>query len=149
MKVLDKRKAVSTIVATILMINIAIGMGALYFLWTSGLMTTAMGRAQTQYGLLEESRDEAIVIENAWLFWNGTRMRIFVRNVGIRQAVVQAVYVNGTSVSTSPALPRTIYVSGNVTFLISFVTPYNPRYVQSITVATAGGNQAKGEWVAQ
>lgn len=139
------KKAISTVVATILMINITVVMGAVYWLWASGLLGTLMSQSQTQYTLLEEGKDEAIVIENVWLR-GGTTITVFVRNIGTREAVIKAVYVNGTSVTTLPSLPRTVYVSGNVTLTIN--VSHNSKYPQLIVVATAKGNQARGEWSA-
>jgi len=96
-----------------------------------------------------EKAQEAIVVENVWL-QSGTTIKVFIRNVGTREAVIKAVYVNGTSVSTSPSLNPlgiSIPVLGNLTLTISPIS-YNPKYAQLIVVATARGNQARGEWVA-
>jgi len=95
--------------------------------------------------LMGEKMQESIVVENVWL-QSGTTIKVFVRNVGTREAVVKAVYVNGTSVGTSPSLPQTLIVSGNLTLTISI--SHNAKYPQLIVVATARGNQARGEWVA-
>jgi len=145
MKVIARRRAVSTLVATILMINTAIVMGAVMIAWAMGLIGTYQGGTQIQYMLIGERAQEAIVIENVWL-QGGATIRVFVRNVGSRDAEIKAVYVNGTSVSPSPSLPQPLYVSGNLTLTISI--SHNARYPQLIVVATARGNQARGEWTA-
>jgi len=140
-----RRRAVSTLVATILMINTAIAMGAVMIAWAMGLIGTYQGGTQVQYMLIGERAQEAIVIENVWL-QGGTIIKVFVRNVGSRDAVIRAVYVNGTSVSPSPSLPQSLYVSGNLTLTIPI--SHNAKYPQLIVVATARGNQARGEWTA-
>mgnify|MGYP001058936306 FL=1 len=145
MKVIARRRAVSTLVATILMINTAIAMGAVMIAWAMGLIGTYQGGTQVQYMLIGERAQEAIVIENVWL-QGGATIKVFVRNVGSRDAEIRAVYVNGTSVSPSPSLPYRLYVSGNLTLTISI--SHNARYPQLIVVATARGNQARGEWTA-
>jgi len=145
MKVFARRRAVSTLVATILMINTAIAMGAVMIAWAMGLIGTYQGGTQVQYMLMGERAQEAIVIENVWL-QGGATIKVFVRNVGSRDAVIRAVYVNGTSVSPSPSLPQHLYVSGNLTLTISI--SHNAKYPQLIVVATARGNQARGEWTA-
>jgi len=145
MKVFARRRAVSTLVATILMINTAIAMGAVMIAWAMGLIGTYQGGTQVQYMLMGERAQEAIVIENVWL-QGGATIKVFVRNVGSRDAVIRAVYVNGTSVSPSPSLPQSLYVSGNLTLTIPI--SHNAKYPQLIVVATARGNQARGEWTA-
>jgi len=144
-----RRRGISTIVATILTINMAIVMGGIMMAWAMGLMGSYQGGTQVQYMLMGEKAQEAIVVENVWL-QSGTTIKVFIRNVGTREAVIKAVYVNGTSVSTSPSLNPlgiSIPVLGNLTLTISPIS-YNPRYAQLIVVATARGNQARGEWVA-
>jgi len=146
---LKRRKAISTIVATILTINMAIVMGGIMMAWAMGLIGSYQGGTQVQYMLMGEKAQEAIVVENVWL-QSGTSIKVFIRNVGTREAVIKAVYVNGTSVSTSPSLNPSgisIPVLGNLTLTISPIS-YNPKYAQLIVVATARGNQARGEWVA-
>jgi len=113
--------------------------------WAMGLIGTYQGGTQVQYMLIGERAQEAIVIENVWL-QGGTIIKVFVRNVGSRDAVIRAVYVNGTSVSPSPSLPQSLYVSGNLTLTIPI--SHNAKYPQLIVVATARGNQARGEWTA-
>jgi len=127
----------------------AIVMGGIMMAWAMGLMGSYQGGTQVQYMLMGEKAQEAIVVENVWL-QSGTTIKVFIRNVGTREAVIKAVYVNGTSVSTSPSLNPlgiSIPVLGNLTLTISPIS-YNPKYAQLIVVATARGNQARGEWVA-
>jgi len=114
--------------------------------WAMGLIGSYQGGTQVQYMLMGEKAQEAIVVENVWL-QSGTSIKVFIRNVGTREAVIKAVYVNGTSVNPSPSLPQTLPVLGNLTLTISPIS-YNPKYAQLIVVATARGNQARGEWVA-
>jgi len=115
--------------------------------WAMGLIGSYQGGTQVQYMLMGEKMQESIVIENVWL-QSGTTIKVFIRNVGTREAVIKAVYVNGTSVGTSPSLNPLgipIPVLGNLTLTISPIS-YSPKYPQLIVVATARGNQARGEW---
>lgn len=146
-RIWKNKKAVSTIVATILMINVSVVMGIGYWLWASGMLSTFMSQSQLQYTLLEERKDEVIVIENVVFKGGATKtIVVFVRNVGTREAVIKAVYVSGAAVTTTPSLPQTVYVSGNITLTITFSWSYGSSY--PIIVATSKGNQARGEWVA-
>ena len=52
------RKAISTVISTILMINIVFVMGAVLFAWTNGLLGSFTGGSQVQYMLLEEKKEE-------------------------------------------------------------------------------------------
>jgi hypothetical protein len=122
-------------------------MGAIYWSWASGTLSTLMSRAQIEYTLLEERKGEAIVIENVYFKTGATRrIDLFIRNVGIRQAVIVAAYLNGATVATAPSLPQIVYVSGNLTLTITYAWSYGNSY--SIVVATSKGNQARVEWIA-
>jgi len=140
-----RQRAISTIVATILMINLAIVMGGIMIAWAIGLIGAYQGGTQIQYMLIGERAQEAIVIENVWL-QGGATIKVFVRNVGSRDAVIRALYVNGTGVSPSPSLPQPLYVSGNLTLTVSI--SHNARCPQLIVAVTARGNQVRGEWTA-
>jgi len=143
---LTKQKAaVSTIVATILTINMAIVMGGVMIAWAMGLIGSYQGGTQVQYMLMGEKMQEAIVIENVW-FQTGTpkKITVFVRNVGVREAKLASLYVDGTSY-TNASWPYTLPVGSAIVLQITdFNWAYGSSYL--IVVATARGNQARGEW---
>jgi len=142
-----KGRAISTIVATILTINMAIVMGAVLWVWGTGLLGTYTSGTGVQYMLLEERKEEAIVIENVW-FESGT-ITVFVKNIGTRDAKITTIYVQGTpftSYNTSLSLPKSINVGERLAFKIS--TTWTSGVSYRIVVATARGNQARGDWVA-
>jgi len=147
LRITKRKKALSPIVSTVLMINISVAMGIGYWFWASGMLSTFMSQSRLQYTLLEERNDEVVVIENVVFKGGATKtIVVFVRNIGTREAVIKAVYVSGAAVTTTPSLPRTMYVSGNITLTITFSWSYGGSY--PIIVATSKGNQARGEWVA-
>ncbi len=141
------RSGISTIVATILTINMAIVMGAVLWAWATGLLGTYTSGTGVQYMLLEERKEEAIVVENVW-FESG-KITVFVKNIGTRDANITTVYIQGTpftAYNTSLSLPKQIYVDQRLAFIISKTWTSGVSY--RIVVATARGNQARGEWVA-
>ena len=142
-----KKRGISTVVATILTINMTIVMGGIFWAWGAGLLGTYTSGTEVQYMLLEERREEAIVAENAW--FEPGKITIFVKNVGTRDAKIATIYVGGipfTSYNTSLSLPKSINVGERLAFALS--TGWSSGASYRVVVATARGNQARGEWVA-
>lgn len=141
------RRGISTIVATILTINMAIVMGGIMMAWAMGLIGSYQGGTQVQYMLIGEKAQEAIVIENVW-FETGTpkKITVFVRNVGAREAKLVSLYVGGSTYTPNGTWPYTLPVASKVTLQITYTWTSGTSYL--IVVATARGNQARGEWVA-
>jgi len=145
------RKAVSTIVATILTINMAIVMGGIMVAWAMGLIGSYQGGYQIQYVLMGEKAQEVITVENVW-FETGTpkKITVFVRNVGAREAKLVSLYVGGSSYTPNGTWPYTLPVSpasaSRVMLQITYTWTSNTSYL--IVVATARGNQARGQWTA-
>jgi len=148
---MKQKAAVSTIVATILMINLAIVMGGIMVAWAMGLIGSYQGGTQIQYMLIGERAQEAIVIENVW-FQTGTpkKITIFVRNVGAREAKLLSLYVGGSPYTPNGTWPYILYVTppsaSKVALQITYSWTSGASYL--IVVATARGNQARGEWTA-
>jgi len=141
-----RRKAVSTIVATILAVNMAIVMGGILVAWAMGLLGSYEGGTRAQYILMGEKMQEVIVIEDVQfttLFFK--MITVYVRNVGVREAKLVALYINGQYVSTM-WLPYVLPVGGWTALVTLYTWTSGANYL--IVVATARGNQARGEWVA-
>jgi len=144
--VLKAKKGISTLVATILMINTAIVMGAVMIAWAMGLIGTYQGGTQVQYMLMGERAQEAIVIEHVW-FINmppSKSIIVFVRNVGAREAQLVSLYVGGSSYAANVTWPYTLPMSNKVALQITYDWSSGASYL--IVVATKRGNQARGEW---
>jgi len=148
---MKRDKAVSTIVATILTINMAIVMGGVLIAWAMGLIGSYQGGYQIQYMLMGEKMQESIVIEHAWFITGPPKnITIFVRNVGAREAKLVALYVDGVSYNpngTASPWSYSLPVGRKVvlwTTGVSWVS--GTKYL--IVVATAKGNQARAEWTA-
>jgi len=142
---MKQKAAVSTIVATILMINMAIVMGGIMIAWAMGLIGSYQGGTQIQYMLMDERVQEAITVECVW-FESGPPKKItfFVRNIGVREAKLTTLYVNGTSYTPNGTWPYTLTVGSRVTLLVNYTWTSGAIYL--ITIATTRGNKAHGEW---
>jgi len=123
----------------------AIVMGGIMMAWAMGLIGSYQGGTQIQYMLIGERAQEAIVIENVW-FETGTpkKITVFARNVGVREAKLVSIYVGGSSYTPNGTWPYTLTVAGKVALQITYAWASGESYL--IVVATARGNQARGEW---
>ena len=148
---MKQKKGISTIVATILTINMAIVMGGIMVAWAMGLIGSYQGGTQIQYMLMGEKAQEAIVIEHVW-FETGApkKITVFVRNVGAREAKLVSLYVGGSSYTPNGTWPYTLLVSPASASRVALQITYNWASETSylIVVATARGNQARGQWTA-
>jgi flagellin-like protein len=89
------KKAVSPVIATLLMIAIAVASGTLVYVWSMGIVGTlqSSGGQQTKQQLMMEAYKAV-----------GTSWEFNLRNPGSATLQIAAVYVNGTS-CTPPSIP--------------------------------------------
>ena len=115
--------------------------------WAMGLIGSYQGGTQVQYMLIGEKAQEAVVIENVW-FGTGPpkTITVFVRNVGAREAKLVSLYVGGSSYTPNGTWPYTLPVASKIALQFTYTWTSETSYL--IVVATARGNQARGEWVA-
>lgn len=139
--------AVSTVVATIMLVNTAVAMGAIMFAWSSGMLSAYRSDTEVQYSLIGEKTREAIAVENVW-FQNGGQKKItvFVRNVGLCEAKLVSIYVSGSPYLPNGTWPYTLVVGSRVSLQVICNWIANSTY--QITVGTTRGNQARSQWVA-
>ncbi len=90
------KKAVSPVIATLLMIAIAVASGTLVYVWSMGMVGTlqSSGGQQTKHQLIMEAYRA-----------QGTPWTFNVRNTGSSTIQIASVYVNGTKVTPDPATP--------------------------------------------
>lgn len=99
---LKRGLAVSTVIANLAMIAITLALAATLIVWAG----TTYGTFSSNSGLFFLQRGQALqerfVVEN--IFFNRTganhNIMLFVRNVGVQDIKLAAIYVNGTSPST-------------------------------------------------
>jgi len=87
------RRAVSPVIATLLMIAIAVASGTLVYVWSMGIVGTLQGSGgqQTKQQLMLEAYKAT-----------GSTWTLNLRNPGSATVTVAAVYVNGTSCAFTP-----------------------------------------------
>jgi flagellin-like protein len=90
------RKAVSPVIATLLMIAIAVASGTLVYVWSMGIVGTlqSSGGQQTKQQLMMEAYK---AVGTSWTF--------NLRNPGSATLTVAAVYINGTTCTFQPTSP--------------------------------------------
>jgi len=147
------KKAVSPVIANVLMVMAVFALGTILFAWATSSFGMYQGGAGVWFINRGDAMKERLVIE--YVDFTGTfhqYMDIYVRNVGKMDLNLAAIYVNGTIASTvSPSLPKTVTV-GNVQMLrVSLLDPLDPwgtGCLSAVMVATSRGNSATGTYAA-
>ena len=98
-----RRLAVSTIVANMLMIIVTLSLAAILVAWVGTSYGSFTGGSQLYFVQRQQALQERFVIE--MVFFNKTEsnstIMVFVRNVGVQQINIVALYINGTSITSS------------------------------------------------
>jgi flagellin-like protein len=123
------RKAVSPVIATLLMIAIAVAAAILVYVWSMGLVGTlqSTGGQQTKEQLIMEAYDAT-----------GNKWTLYLRNVGPTSANVTAIYVEGRPVDED--FQSVIINPGEATSVD--VTPaitVRPGTAYTVKIVTASG----------
>jgi len=141
------KRAVSTVISTVLMTSLAITMGTLVVFWASQTLGVYQGGASVFFLKRGEALKENFVIEDIWFFTNATNkyVNITVRNVGSIQITIMAIHINATAFTGSP-LPITLTVGQSRTITLTF--NYDATKVYFFVVATERGNQVREFWKA-
>lgn len=97
---LKSKRAISAVIATLLMINIALVLGVLVYAWASGLFGAWLAGSETYFQSRGEAMEEAIALENLRFDADAAnyKFNLTVRNVGKRDVWIAAIYLNGTNV---------------------------------------------------
>lgn len=143
------RRAISTLLANVLVVTMVITLGTMLFIWTTGVIGVYQGGAGIWFMTRSEVMKERLSIEEVW-FTNilGTDQRnitIYIRNVGSNQIKVAAVYVNSTQAWTGT---KTLQVGQVDKISLTLTKPWGRGCVTYISVATLRGNVVKGYWQA-
>lgn len=95
------RRGLSTVVANMMMIGITLSLAAMLVAWAGQSYGGFSGGTQVYYQERGQALEENFVIEEIFYEKNTTgQIFIFVRNVGLININVAAVYQNGTSITT-------------------------------------------------
>jgi len=90
--------AVSTVIANMMMITITLSLAAILIAWTGSTYGIFTGGAQIFYAQRGQALQERFVVEDVFFNKNQNQLLVYVRNVGVNQINVTAIYLNGTTV---------------------------------------------------
>ncbi len=161
-KIKKSRKGVSTVISTLLMINIAIVTGVLVYAWTQGALGEYTSAATSYFHDRSETMREKIAIENLRYDENSTnyKFNMTIRNTGKKDVWIAAIYVNSTNIisgitdtwdgnqTVSPVNGKYhLLVSHTLTF--AFSDPgYEQEDIMHIIVVTSEGCKISEYWKA-
>jgi flagellin-like protein len=104
----EGKKAVSPVLATLLMIAVAVSMSVILFMWSQNFLATTGEVVAGQQAVLTRVAQSSIALESV-SFKSSTQMEVIARNVGGAKLNIGGIYINGlpidTSYSTSTATP--------------------------------------------
>jgi len=103
-----RRKALSPVIATLLMVAIAVAAAIITYVWSMGLLGGLMGTGGQQ-------TKEQLIIEV--YNWKGTELNFTVRNVGPTNVEIDKIYLEGASQTVTGTL--TVNVGGTQALVIT------------------------------
>ncbi len=148
-KLIVSRRAISTLLANVLVVTMVVALGTMLFIWTTGVMGAYQGGVGVWFTSRSEVMKERLAIEEVW-FTNVVgqdrkNITIYIRNVGVNEIKIAAVYVNGTQVWTGT---KALEVGQVDKISLTLTTSWGRGCVTYISVATMRGNVVKGYWQA-
>jgi len=137
-------RAISPIVATILLILISIAAGVILWLWMSGFIAQI---STAQPALAERIRIEAVKVINT------THINIYVRNLGNSDVTISSAYI----LDIGGAVKEPLNISSTTPISISpgevkpiparYTGTYSPGYSYMVKVVTTNGVEAQYAFV--
>jgi len=131
-------KGVSPVIATVILVLIAVVAGVLLWLWTSGFTSALPAQQQALY---ERIKIEGVLVAKGVK----TNITAYVRNVGNVNVNISTVYIlkpDGTIVEYSGVSPITISPGSVKMVTVTVQQTYYPGYAYVIKVVTANGAEA-------
>jgi len=136
-----RRRALSPVIATLLMVAIAVAAAIITYVWSMGLLGGLMGTGgqQTKEQLILEAYN-----------WTGGSLQIVLRNVGSSGVTIAAVYIEGTpwvtttsavaigSTATFSAAPPTGTWTVGASYTLKVVTTTGGTFSFSVVRGRAG-----------
>ena len=125
------RKAVSPVIATLLMIAIAVAAAILVYVWSMGLI----GGLQTGGG--QQVREQVMMDDYSW---NGTEpIQAYVRNVGNAKIEIAAAYVEGRTSTITADFSLNPLASGTLTITPDVAFDPTPGVAYNLKLVTKTG----------
>jgi len=125
------RKALSPVMAVLLMLAVFIASGVVTYLWAMGLLGGLMGTGGTQ------TKEQIVVDAYKWNV-SSNALILYLRNVGSVEVVLDAIYIDGVQVCSN--MSRTLSATGTAV-AVSVTSPgkYTPGATCTLKVATKSG----------
>jgi hypothetical protein len=132
------------------MISITLALAAILVAWAGTTYGLFSSSSQLYFAQRGQALQERFVVENVFFNRTGTNhtIMIFVRNVGVEDISLVAIYINATSYVPQKiwlctgSLPVRIGVGYLCEFNINWPSAWSPGSVFNIVVTSARGNRA-------
>ena len=127
-----KNKAISPVIATLLLILIAIAAAVLVYVWVTGFATGTTSKGAPEL-------EEKFKVE-ATSYTSGTGLKIYIRNIGLVPVVIDTIYIRDSTGSlitvsdvditisagslTSTTLDTGLSLNRGTTYIIKLVSSY-------------------------
>jgi len=125
------KKAVSPVIATLLMIAVAVAASVIVYVWSAGLLGTLMGGGGAQV-------KEQLVIE-AYDWTNTASLKLYLRNVGSTAVSIAAIYVGGTATTSNPVYPIAVAVKSPATPTLTGMGSVTSGTAYTVKIVTETG----------
>ena len=148
-RIIGSRRAISTLLANVLVVTMVVSLGTMLFIWTTGVIGAYQGGAGVWFSTRSEVMKERLAIEEVWftnvMGQDHKNVTIYIRNVGANELKISAVYVNSTQAWTGT---KALEVGQVDKISLTLTTSWGRGCVTYISVATLRGNIVKGYWQA-
>nr|MDO8134759.1 hypothetical protein [Candidatus Njordarchaeum guaymaensis] len=138
-----RRKALSPVIATLLMVAIAVAAAIITYVWSMGLLGGLMGTGGSQ------TKEQVIIEAYDWTA-TGT-LKFVLRNVGSAQVEIAAIYLEGNSlgaaastvtigstVAYSLTVPGTITITSGASYVLKVISATGGTFTFSVVAGKAG-----------
>lgn len=144
-----KRRGVSEIISTVIIILIVSVAGSLLFTYSSGQFQEQQSRAVTENKLSTDQAQERFRITAVW--WNGNDdlLNITVYNYGVLDIEISDIYIDGTRVQTY-LFGRNELILTDKYLRVAFTSPVTiiTGETYSINIVSSNGVKKVGNWEA-
>lgn len=155
LKILRRKKALSTVIAQVIMLSATMALGAIAINWAVPTLQLYQSNAGIYYEQRAKALKESFIIEDVWFNPSPNYVNITIRNVGSIEIQIAALYINGTSYSFTldPSKRQVTTPEGqypirtykiDITSTPHFTWVAGKKYL--IVIATQRGNQVTSMW---
>ena len=147
MRTLNKRKAVSPVLATLLMIAVAVALAVVIFTWSQGFLSSTSSAVGTEQGAQNIAAQSQITIENviADSTSGSESVKIMVRNVGSVTVNVSSIQIQGMPSNSGFKNFLTALVNSSSTGIQTVKPDGSGVYPDNFTTSSGSYTLSKGD----